>query len=474
MPQSPVIAAPSQSLMDQPDPPPYGGVVLTTPRSAQPVAAATRWVLARAVFPPDFEVELPADRQTVWTEAHRLRLAARVASRCGRTRLADEIGEHLAGRFQSASQHAALEAIKAEGQVRYLARIAEDNGLEFALLKGGALHVLRLVPLGARPLCDLDILMAPRAARKMQQLLKSEGWVEHRSLRTDFHLPPLHHPSWLPLEIHDLIPRVSLDGRQWSGLEEVRSAGLMEPCKAVSMSVHAPSRDLLAAHALVAREVLTVPGLVDYLDLHLAQRGGDAAMRVEPAWVATQLSASRFQEATAAVEALGAAVGAEMAPRDMALLALENAARVFDERLHPTWVSALRPKKGSPTPWRGTVLRVLGRAFPPTSQLDHRYGRPALRVAYAWLYARRFGAIVWRLTGARLIHVSSGQTTNGPTHAQDPPPGCDSEQPPSGGGEPPPHPGLIATVDFPRDDHGARPSEQEPSITTSPAIERSN
>ncbi|HRS17161.1 MAG TPA: nucleotidyltransferase family protein [Thermoanaerobaculaceae bacterium] len=438
------------------------------------IDCATRWVLARALFPPDFPVGLPEDKATVWAEAHRLRLAARIASRCGRIRLASELGELLAERFQRASHHAALGAIKAEGQVRYLAHIAEENGLEFALLKGGALHVLRLASLGARPLLDLDILMEAKAARKMQRLLKSEGWVEHGSFRTDFHLPPLRHPAWLPLEIHDLIPRVSLDGRLWSGFEEVRSAGLMEPCRAVSVCVHAPARELLAAHALVAREVLTVPGLVDFLDLRLAQHAGGTTVHVEHAWVATQLSASKFQEATSAAGALACALRAEVEPHDTAMLAMEEAARVFDERLRPTWVSALRPKKGSPTPWRGAVLRILGRAFPPASELDHRYGRPALRVAYSWLYARRLVAILWRLTGGRLVHRAWGPTTA--RHAQV----CGAREPLSstcaerGAGEPSSHPHLIAMEGSPSGDCGIHGPRPESTTTAGPWIGRSN
>lgn len=448
--------------------------MVTPPSASQSIFSVTRWVLARAVFPPNFEVELPGDPLTAWAEAHRLRLAARIASRCGRTRLASEVGEPLAERFERASQHAALAAIKAEGQVRYLARIAEDNGFEFALLKGGALHVLRLAPLGARPLWDLDILMAPKAARKMQRLLKSEGWVEHGSLRTDFHLPPLHHPSWLPLEIHDLIPRVSLDGRRWCGFDEVRSANLMAPCGSMPRCVYAPSRGLLAAHALVAREILTIPGLVDYIDLQLAQRRSGTALKLDPAWVATQLSASRFQVAISSAEALGAAAGAGLEPRDAALVALENAARVFDERHNPTWVSALRPKKGSPTPWRGTVLRIIGRAFPPTSRLDHRYGQPTLRVAYAWLYARRLGEILWRLTGARLGRAGSRPASTGCSHtwsSQELLPSMPAEQPGSGTGKPAPCLGRMVTDGSRRDDLCPQP---EPPTTASPVRERSN
>lgn len=354
-----------------------------------PLHPATRWVLARAFLHPDLPVEVPPDINVIWSEATRLRMAPRIATRFGKERLIQDLGEPFAQRFLDASRQAALQALKVEAQVRHLAAIAEKRSLQFALLKGAALHILRIVALGARPLCDLDILMSPKAAKELQRLLKAQGWRESESLRTDFHLPPLHASPWLTIEVHDVIPRVSLNGLRWSGFDELRTAGLLNSCSSVPGCVFVPELRLLAAHAFVARQVLTISGLADYVALRLANDGKDDGSWVEEDWVATQLCTQRFAEAVSAADELARSMKVSAAQDTCAVGALERAGSVFDEKQRVTWSTALHPKKGSPTPIRGVLRRALVLAFPPTTRLDSRYGRPTWRVAYVWLYLRR-------------------------------------------------------------------------------------
>lgn len=356
---------------------------------ASALAPETRWVLARALLHPDFPIEVPPDVDRIWAEATRLRMAPRIATRCGSARLTLELGELHAQRYLDASRQAAVQALKVEAQVRHLAAIAEKHDLRFALLKGAALHILRIVPLGARPLCDLDILMSPKAASELQRILKAEGWRENESFRTDFHLPPLYAAPWLGLEIHDVIPRVSLNGRRWSGLGELHSAGLLDTCFVGSASVLVPAPRVLAAHAIVARQALTIPGLADYLDLRRARNGADATAWVETVWFATQVPAQRLIEAVSAGEELCRSMETGASSDAGTERVLDRAGLVFDEQPQVTRFTVLRPKRGSPTPIRGVLRRTLLLVFPPITRLDSRYGQPTWRVAYAWLYLRR-------------------------------------------------------------------------------------
>jgi Uncharacterised nucleotidyltransferase len=136
------------------------------------------------------------------------------------------------------------------GLVRHLGSIAEKLGVRFVVLKGGALHVLRIVGADARPMCDLDILLAPRDAARLYDVLVSGGWTAFGCPRGEDHLPPLRHPTWPALELHDQLSGLSLDGRSWVTFADVEEAGAMEPLPAAGSAAFVPTREFLAAHAI--------------------------------------------------------------------------------------------------------------------------------------------------------------------------------------------------------------------------------
>ncbi len=110
---------------------------LTSPFTER-IRPETAWVLARAFLPPDFELEPPSDPAAVLAEAHRLRMAPRIGSRCTAAQLALEPGRDLGAAFQDASRRVALDALRVEAMVRLLAKAAKGTRAELVLLK--ALH----------------------------------------------------------------------------------------------------------------------------------------------------------------------------------------------------------------------------------------------------------------------------------------------------------------------------------------------
>ncbi|HPS80208.1 MAG TPA: nucleotidyltransferase family protein, partial [Thermoanaerobaculaceae bacterium] len=211
------------------------------------LAPETQWVLARAFLPPDSSIDLPPDLGAIWPEATRLRMAPRIASRCGAARLARELGNQQAQLFATASRRAAVDAMRVAAQLRYLARTADRLGLRFAVLKGAAFHEAHLCLPGARPLADCDILCPRRDAVRLFEALLDDGWIQEVGWRTDYHLPPLHKDGALPLEIHDAIPLVVTKGRLWATYED------LEQCKSLDVTPGAGalvSVEFLRAHAI--------------------------------------------------------------------------------------------------------------------------------------------------------------------------------------------------------------------------------
>jgi hypothetical protein len=147
------------------------------------------------------------------------------------------------------SSHAA-QALKTAGLVHLLGSIAEELGVRFVVLKGAALHVLRFVRADARPMCDVDILLSPADAARLNGELVSRGWKEAGFHRGEDHLPPLRHPAWPALELHDQVSGLSRDGVAWVTFADLEEAGAMEPFPAAGPFAFVPSSEFLVAHAI--------------------------------------------------------------------------------------------------------------------------------------------------------------------------------------------------------------------------------
>ena len=142
------------------------------------------------------------------------------------------------------------QALKTAGLVRHLGSVAEGIGVRFVVLKGAALHALSFVKANARPMCDLDILLSPSDAARLNDTLVSQGWEATGSCRNEDHLPMLKHPFWPALELHDQLSGVSRDGVFWVGFADLVNGGGAEPFPAAGSAVFVPTREFLAAHAV--------------------------------------------------------------------------------------------------------------------------------------------------------------------------------------------------------------------------------
>lgn len=371
------------------------------------LSTSTRWVVARSLLTPDLPVELPQDLDSIPTEATRLRVAPRIYVRCGRGQLARELGEPLAGFFLSSSRHAALQALKIEAQVHHVAEVARRHGLQFALLKGAALHLLRYAGVGARPLVDLDLLAPKDDAHRLQRALLSEGWERTTAWRSDYHLPPLHRAGSLPVEIHDHVPLITVNGTTWATWNDLQVCGLLVPLTALAPGVTALAPQALMGHALAHAVVQprsmmerTAVGLCsDLLDIGAGNGGlGDATRRL----VGPYLPSSIVDETASLVSRLAIDQDGSLEKFEAVLATLKAAQVVTCGSRKGRIIDAVHRLPGCPNPAATTVRRVLELAFACKVSLDRVYGRKTGE-SYARLLARRYWCLASRgILGALL------------------------------------------------------------------------
>ncbi|MGV8042515.1 MAG: nucleotidyltransferase family protein [Thermoanaerobaculaceae bacterium] len=324
-------------------------------------------------------------------------MAPRIASRCGRDLLERELDAVTAERFLAASRQAAMQALRTEALVRHLSSVAREEGLRFAVLKGGALHLRRIVALGARPLGDLDILMPRLSARRLDEILRGQGWFRTTARRIDYHLQPLRNPAWPLLEIHDFLPWVALNGRTWSTFEQLESARKLEPLPAPLDNVLTAEGSVLASHAAVAAARLSVFRFADLVELSGTAR--DMTTQVSPvaAWLQPTIGESQLATLVALLERWRALDNGR-APRGwLAEVWLRDLAAIEGTPLGEPR-TLLRPLPGSPRPWRGVAERLMSRVFVTQHELATQYGARRASWLYATLQVRRwFGILVRRL-----------------------------------------------------------------------------
>ena len=142
------------------------------------------------------------------------------------------------------------QALKTAGLVRHLGSVAEGIGVRFVVLKGAALHALSFVKANARPMCDLDVLLSPEGAARLNDTLVSQGWEARGGPCGEDHLPVLKHPFWPALELHDQLNGVSRDGKSWVRFADLVNGGGVEAFPAGGSAVFVPTREFLAAHAI--------------------------------------------------------------------------------------------------------------------------------------------------------------------------------------------------------------------------------
>jgi len=365
-----------------------------TSESTDRLRPETAWVLARAFLPPDFEQPLPPEPEAVWAEAVRLRMAPRIGSRCNAAQLALELGPELGAAFQSASRHAALDALKVEAMVRSLAKVAETQGVEIALLKGTAFHLARLTRPGARPLADCDILIEKRGGLQMQRALLRDGWARQTIWGQDYHLPPVAKPGCLSVEIHRFVPLLRVSGRTWTAFGDLHRMGLLDTVPPACERVRIPDREVLAGHA-IAHAVAQPAGLTERAVACMLADIADTglspellAARVRP-WTNGCFSQDFWHHLCQTIDDL--ASGSEKPLDHFAPLCreLDRAARRLGCRCGGRVRRAMQMLPGAPSPVWSRARSLLALVFLCKPSLSRVYGKSG-NESYPRLLARRY------------------------------------------------------------------------------------
>src|SRR3954451_1112145 len=134
------------------------------------------WMLLRAFGPAGAAAPEAVDAAAALALARRFEVAARIAARQGRERLAGELGPEAAAglaRERAAAAAVAMRLMAAAGQI---AAVAAPLGIPLAFLKLVALEGTGLLAAGSRGACDVDVLAPADRAEELWRALAVAGW----------------------------------------------------------------------------------------------------------------------------------------------------------------------------------------------------------------------------------------------------------------------------------------------------------
>jgi len=209
-------------------------------------------VLLRAFGPLERAWSEPLDLDEVWRLAGAFDLVSRIAGRLGPDVLCREVGEEPAGKWLRAYRLTAASNLQFMAFAGKLAGVAKGLGIPVAFLKGTALGLSSVVPLGWRAACDIDLLVPPDRLEELRAALVGEGFVSSKLPGHEHQMPPLHHPSGLMVELHRHIPGLRLNGgRSSATFDDLEKLGLLERGAEVPKGSFLPVKQVLVAHCLV-------------------------------------------------------------------------------------------------------------------------------------------------------------------------------------------------------------------------------
>lgn len=221
-----------------------------SPPAIEP-SAEMRWLLRRAFGPAvDASDDDPGDVEEVWRLARTFNLAPRVAARCGADALREALGASTAERFSHAHRTVVAATLAYEQLAGEVAREAARRSVPLLFLKGFALHLERLGPVGSRPFGDLDVLAPEERAAELHAGLVQNGFRALAAPANERHLPPLAAPRWGSVDLH-----FKLVGLETGSLDatfaSLEKTGQCRPLEALAGRCLVPRRPLLAAHLIV-------------------------------------------------------------------------------------------------------------------------------------------------------------------------------------------------------------------------------
>jgi hypothetical protein len=218
------------------------------------VPAELEWVLRRALGPPERGSSLAVVPDAVIDLADQLKLAPRIALRTPPELLAAELGEQAAAELATAARANTAHHMQLAATCQMLADLADELAVDLIFLKGMAMQLQRLLPTGARPATDIDVLVAEGACERLQGELLERGFRHacEVSMAHPHHLVPLMHPRWQGVEVHRAAAGLRMrPGATGATADELIEAGLCIGLDTLSSRALAPRGDLLAAHLIV-------------------------------------------------------------------------------------------------------------------------------------------------------------------------------------------------------------------------------
>lgn len=328
--------------------------------------------------------------------ARELWLSARIAARHGRVRLAAELAAEDAAEFHQDRMAALAAELGWLGQARQLASVAAELGVGVVFLKFMALCLTGRLAEGSRRASDLDVLVAPAEATKLEAALRDRGLAPLSGSAYEHHLPALAAPLGGAIEIHTKVLGLRLGRRGASAeLVDLAQRGLLERVHELPGACYVPVPAVLTAHALVhglAQHGFaphSYPMLRLLADLADLDFGLDRPLPEEiRAALLRDLPLGELQAAAALVSQL---VEGDLAPLGESPHASGEAAllhHLLAGALDPDYRASLRLRMlWHPLSDRGAVRAVAGslsRAlFPSTEELASIYGSSEGRVPSA-------------------------------------------------------------------------------------------
>ena len=323
--------------------------------------------------------------------ARRFEVAARIAARQGRERLAAELGPEAAAGFARERVAAAAVAMRLMAAAGQVAAVAAPLGIPLAFLKLVALEGTGLLAAGSRGACDVDVLAPADRAAELWRALAAAGWQGGDHPGYEHQLPALSHPERGVVEVHRLVLGVRLGrGGPSAGWEELEREGLLVPLldpSGLPGRCSAPVAEVQAAHVLVhglgqhgffPSSYSMLKMVADLIDL-----GAESLTPRALSWVVRDVS----PEEAEAARRLCARLAAGDDPAGWAGPEEVLLRHILAGRLDPDYERALRLGLFLPQPSdRGPAARLAQAVWSAValsdSQIDAIYGPPSHRLGY--------------------------------------------------------------------------------------------
>ena len=354
------------------------------------VTAEERWCLLRA-FARRGAAAPSIDAAGVVELARALGLATRIAGRLGPAALRAELGDEASRALLHDYASALGQAQALARATRRVAEAAAELGAPLVLLKRAALVALGFVDDAQREAVDVDVLVAEEALAALQGRLVAGGWRASDGSPADHQAAPLTDPDGTMIELHRFVPGLRVAGsRLEARLADLERAGALVALADWPGRVFAPTREVLAAHALVhgldqhglaPASYPLMRMLADIADLEEAgvAPGRDAVER----WTGTALSHAEVSAALTLVADLRR--GAEPASPHASILLRHILVAAADPSYHESLSQralVTQLTSGAPSDRSRLFASVV---FPTRAQLDAIYGGPRSGLGYALL-----------------------------------------------------------------------------------------